>query len=193
MFKQLQMYLNKLLKLKYNFNPVLQNRIVLYFFFIVALIDMVYFLNIRDFYSFATLFLVGFLTTFFSKNMIVVLFTALLVTHVLKYGKSSYEGLDNMDNDNDDAESESPKKKDKELVGDSDSSGEEKIEYGELKKDFTDFQGVQNKILSGLREIDPLLQKAEDFIKKFEGYKNQQTQDALQNRNYEGLTDKPKK
>ena len=88
MFKQLQMYLNKLLKLKYNFNPVLQNRIVLYFFFIVALFDMVYFLNIRDFYSFATLFLVGFLTTFFSKNMIVVLFTALLVTHVLKYGKS---------------------------------------------------------------------------------------------------------
>ena len=89
--------LNKLLKLKYNFNPILHNRVILYFFFAIALFDLLYFLNNKDMFSFSALILIGILTSFFNKNMTVILFVAIIFTHILKYGRSSFEGLDNMD------------------------------------------------------------------------------------------------
>jgi len=43
--------------------------------------------------------------------------------------------------------------------------------YNELVTDFQDFQAIQQKLLTTMQEIDPLLQKAETFVNKFEGYK----------------------
>ena len=43
--------------------------------------------------------------------------------------------------------------------------------YDELKSDFTEFQSIQKDILNNMKEIDPLLAKAETFINKFEQYK----------------------
>ena len=42
--------------------------------------------------------------------------------------------------------------------------------YDDLQTDFKDFQKIQDSILSGMKEIDPLLTKAETFIEKFEHY-----------------------
>tara|TARA_B100000902_G_C26879086_1_gene701667 strand:- start:350 stop:658 length:309 start_codon:yes stop_codon:yes gene_type:complete len=44
--------------------------------------------------------------------------------------------------------------------------------YEKLKSDFTEFQSIQENILKNMKEIDPLLTKAENFIEKFEQYKS---------------------
>jgi len=196
---------NSLSKMNYNFNPILHNRIVLYFISLLALFDMIYFLNKGDIISFVTFVLIGFLTSFFSKNMIVIFVIALSITHILKYGSSSYvsEGLetmeDNTDKNNTDTVQMDSKKTTKGNVisSTSDSNkgssnkgssnkgssskksstidesfeGKDKIEYSELKKEYKEFQGIQDQIVKNLADIEPALEKAEIFIKKFESYK----------------------
>ena len=74
---------------------LLYNRYVLYFIFLIALTNFLYLGYIRDDRSIAIFVLIGILTSFFNKNMIIVLSSAMIVTNVLKYGCShSYkEGL----------------------------------------------------------------------------------------------------
>jgi len=202
---------NSLSKMNYNFNPILHNRIILYFISILALFDIIYFLNKGDIISFVTFVLVGFLTSFFSKNMIVIFVIAMSITHILKYGNSGYinegfkEGMDNEDENDtnvttsknssssdsssdkpssssdklsssdkpssssDKLSSSSTKKSSKKI--DETFEGKNNIEYSELKKEYKEFQGIQDKIMKNLSDIEPALQKAEDFIKKFESYK----------------------
>jgi len=171
-----------MLKMKYNLNPILHNRIVLYFIALLALLDMVYFLNANDLISFSTLILVGILASFFSKNMIVILVIALTITHILKYGNAAYvsEGMENQE-EGEDAEEEgeddnkegyevkkgSTEKKSKGKSGD-------KIEYADLKTEYEDFEGIQGQIMDSMKKLDPLLQRAEGFIEKFEAYKKQE-------------------
>ena len=38
--------------------------------------------------------------------------------------------------------------------------------------DFQEFQRVQQDLLDTMKQIDPLLAKAEGFVNKFEGYKD---------------------
>jgi len=188
---------NKKFTKNMNFNSVLHNRIVLYVFVFMAVVDLMFFASISDIRSFFTLIIVGFLTSFFSKNMIVILFIALTLTHILKYGTNVSEGLENKGDDNimdnsgnimdnsgnimdnsgnimdnsgnimdkkDEAMTQfEPEKKNKK---------NNSISIDSLKNDFQDFQSVQEKILTGMKEIDPLLTRAEQFIEKFEHYKN---------------------
>jgi len=195
-----------LVKITYNFNPILHNRIVLYFISLLALFDMIYFLNKGDITSFVTFVLIGFLTSFFSKNMIVIFVIALSITHILKYGSSSYvsEGLETMEDntikdnnmkDNtskDEITDNIPMDSKKSTKGNVISStshsnsdltnnlpkktnesfeGKDKIEYSELKKEYKEFQVIQDEIVKNLADIEPALEKAEQFIKKFESYK----------------------
>jgi len=88
-------FLNKNIKLNNNYSSILQNRIVLYVLCFMAIIDVIYFSMTNDIRSLITLLIVGLLTTFFNKNMIVVLVLALTVTHVLKYGTNVNEGMTN--------------------------------------------------------------------------------------------------
>ena len=93
-------FFNKIIKTKGSFGNVgnvLHNRFVLYFFVFITIIDLMYFANSGDIRSLLTILIVGFLTSFFSKNMIVILFTALVFTHILKYGTNVSEGLENED------------------------------------------------------------------------------------------------
>jgi len=100
------MSFKRILKSNYNYNPILNNRFILYFICFLALVDILYLLNIGDIKSFLVFISTGLLTTFFNKNMIVVLVIALCITHIYKYGSSAYsnkkvlnyhEGLENMD------------------------------------------------------------------------------------------------
>jgi hypothetical protein len=45
-----------------------------------------------------------------------------------------------------------------------------KMLYDNLQGDFKDFQKIQDSILKTMKDIDPLLAKAESFITKFEEY-----------------------
>jgi len=155
-------FLDKIMKYTYNFSPILHNRIVLYFLSILAIADIIYFTSVNDVRSLIILVLVGILTSFFSKNMIVILVLALSVTHILKYGvDNTYEGMkegkdDGKDNE-DDTENTGTDKKTKPT---------KKEMMTELKK----YEGVQGEIADSMKKITPLLDKTEKFIEKFEAY-----------------------
>jgi len=70
------------------------NRYLLYFVFAIALGNVVQFMTQQDHLSLVIMVVVGLLTSFFSKNMVVILCIALVVTNILKYGtKLRVEGF----------------------------------------------------------------------------------------------------
>ena len=70
-----------------DFNPLLKSRLVLYFLFLISLANLYTFVSSGNAIYAAVFVLVGFLTTFFSKNMIVIMMVALAVSNVFLYGK----------------------------------------------------------------------------------------------------------
>jgi len=92
---------DKLLKMKYNFNPILHNQVVLYLFLFMTVVQIVIFVGNNDITSIVLMCLVGILASFFSKNMIVILCIALTVTNLLKQGlkKIGYEGFEDKKDD----------------------------------------------------------------------------------------------
>jgi hypothetical protein len=58
----------------------------LYFISFLAIVDFIYLCGVSDWVSVIVFASVGFLVTFFNKNMIVVFSIAMVVTHLLKYG-----------------------------------------------------------------------------------------------------------
>jgi len=84
------MKLNSLQKkiLYSNYNKILHNRFILYLVLFICLANLLA-LAVSGSYSFIIIFiLVGYLTIYFSKNMMVILIIALAVTNILKYGTS---------------------------------------------------------------------------------------------------------
>jgi uncharacterized protein YlxW (UPF0749 family) len=65
---------------------ILSNRYVLYFILFVSLADLLILSVEQDFISIFIFILIGYLTFFFSKNMIVILSIPLIMTNILKYG-----------------------------------------------------------------------------------------------------------
>lgn len=65
---------------------ILHNRFVLYFVLFLALADLLFLAMGREFMSVAVFILSGFVTSFFSKNMMVIMCIALVITNILKYG-----------------------------------------------------------------------------------------------------------
>jgi len=82
-------------KLQNKNHAILHNIYILYFVFVIAFGDFLYLVYSGDFYSASIFVLVGFLTYFFSKNMIVILFIALAITNIIKCGRCSEEGFEN--------------------------------------------------------------------------------------------------
>jgi uncharacterized protein YlxW (UPF0749 family) len=70
---------------KNNIN-ILSNRFVLYFILFVSLADLLILSLEQDFISIFIFILIGYLTFFFSKNMIVILSIPLITTNIIKYG-----------------------------------------------------------------------------------------------------------
>ena len=140
--------------------------------------------------------------SFFSKNMIVILFVAIALSNLIKFAlHRRYEGLDNMKKKEnmedmeeqqditeeealDDLEAsfkdvidEDAKKIEKQQEKEAaDAEVEEKKAlYNDLKNDMVEFEELQRNIMNNMKEIDPLLTKAETFVEKFEGYKKKLT------------------
>jgi hypothetical protein len=174
------------MKLKYNFNPLLHNRIILYLFFAIALVDLVYFLNIGDMYSFSVLILVGMLTSFFNKNMTVILFVAVIFTHLLKYGRSSFsEGMEGMDKEESEDKEEPASDKKKSPTIDKKSaaslkdfsknieqiiSQDDDAEKNELIDKLPEIKETRDKIVNHVKDMQPLLEKFQGYIEKFNNY-----------------------
>ena len=171
---------------------LLHNRGVLYALCVIALVQIVMYGNVKDFNSIITLLIIGFLVSFFSKNMIIILGVAIFATYIINYvpSRTISEGAENMKESDESKKESAESKKDgadkttkpsvvdigKELAGSTEkaiapTSAEKKKQlYDNLQGDFKDFQKIQDSILKTMKDIDPLLAKAESFIEKFEQY-----------------------
>jgi hypothetical protein len=92
---------------------LLYNRFVLYAVFLIAFLDFLYLGMIRDMNSVAVFILITLLTTFFSKNMIIVLSTAVILTNVLKIRMNVMEGFEEKEEEGKEEKEEKDKKKGK--------------------------------------------------------------------------------
>ena len=108
---------------------VLNDKNVLYIVFILAILNILGYLLAKNTEAIAFFLIVGFLTTYFSKNMIVVLLVAMVSTSIftstrMSFGKlgMSKEGMENKDgkSDDDDKKSDIDIDKDKDATSDKD-------------------------------------------------------------------------
>ena len=65
---------------------LLHNKFVLYFIFIIVICNIFQFMMQKEFLVCTIFVLTGVLTSFFSKNMIVIMLVSLIVANVFKYG-----------------------------------------------------------------------------------------------------------
>ena len=72
----------------------LTNKWILYVVLFSAIFDVFNFYQKEDIYAVAIFFIVGFLVSFFSKNMVVILIVAIVMTHLIRYGKNLSEGFE---------------------------------------------------------------------------------------------------
>lgn len=78
---------------------LLHSRFVLYIVFIIAVSNLFHFIFSNDFMSCTVFIVAGLLTSFFSKNMVVIMVIAIVVTHVIRIGNNSIDGFENKKND----------------------------------------------------------------------------------------------
>ena len=156
-----------------NMSVVLNNVFLLYFILILALSNLFYLVSSSN-YMFASIFIItGFLTSFFSKNMIVILCIALTITNVLQFGKNasagssefassefaSSEGFAGDEKDDDDT----PKKKNKkyETVDTKDNNPN----LDNITSDYKELLGLQDKITDNMSNLNNSLTKSENILK----------------------------
>jgi len=140
----------KLIK-SFNMKSLLHNKYVLYLIVLASVLNILLLPNGKDFNSVVIFIIVGFLTSFFSKNMIVILLIALLFTHGIKYGNKVIrkEGLEGLEGEESKEGDEGEESKEGEEKGDP-KEGDEKVES--KKKDVLgddQLQALIDKSVSG--------------------------------------------
>ena len=161
-------------------NSILYNRWVLYFVFIVSLFQLYTFSVAGKLQNIAVFLLVAFLTSFFSKNMTVIMVIALVFTELLNAGfkNSRFEG---MTEGAEDKTAEEPKPEtvkppteeqpdEKKQEGSKEKDKTEKPTPEDLKKVQTELQENQAKIIQGFQEIEPFMEKAEHLVGQMNKY-----------------------
>ena len=81
--------------LKLNYGSLLHNCYVMYFVLFLAVADLLVLSVAREYVFILIFVLVAYLTSFFSKNMMVILVVAIVATNVLRSGSKFSEGLEN--------------------------------------------------------------------------------------------------
>ena len=149
---------------KTNINPnvFLNNIFILYFIFIIAVGNLFYLL-LENNIMFITIFiLIGLLTSFFNKNMIVILTTTVAFTNILKCGIGirHTEGLENDKEEKDEKFKEESNGKDG-MVSKSDDLDNNKVDNNKVviknggeSKSKSDDSRKQNQIIMDLANLD---------------------------------------
>lgn len=85
---------------------VLTNKWILYAVLFISIVDLFNFYSKGDTIAIAIFFVAGFLTTYFSKNMLVILIIAIAITHIARFGSNAtsnanFEGMETEEDDED--------------------------------------------------------------------------------------------
>lgn len=164
-----------------NMDSILYNRFVLYFVFAISLYQLFIFSSKQDYIPAITFILVGFTTSFFSRNMLVILTVALVIMNLLKFGaKGQMEGFESTDDMSlrkmlstlSDKLETKPEKKN----GNSEKSDATKITtMNEMKDGYKDLVKIKDDIADGLIKAIKGLDEAETKVTKLkETLKNAQ-------------------
>lgn len=148
-----------------NNNAIIHNKYILYIILFIALVDLHFLTVSGDFVSISIFILIAFLTTFFSKNMLVILFIAVTVTNILKYGskirqegfEEGAKGKEGIDNDEKEALTEDDYKNMKYTNDDPDNEDEKKEDEDENKE-------KQTKNKRGVIKPSEIAKKLKDII-----------------------------
>ena len=122
---------------------MLTNKWVLIFIFIVGFYDVIHFYQRGNIIAFAIFFIVGFLTSFFSKNMIVIIVMSIAVSHLVAYGNKMSEGLKGKTDEEEEEEEE-----DMEVEEEVDMEVEEEVEDQEEVDSFVNVKDTTDAIKS---------------------------------------------
>ena len=171
-------------------NGLLHNKIVLYVVFAIAMFNLLH-ESVRQDYLYCALFiLIGFITSFFNKNMIVILviamaFATILRSIVSRTGAEGFqEGADEDEESKKTAAADESKEKDaaekkdkKEPVVDGKitvdkkdsgctvaSSSTKAAMIESMKRDAVELMSVQNQIINGFQTIEPAMDRAEALV-----------------------------
>jgi hypothetical protein len=175
--------LKSLRRFNLNLNPLLQNRLVLYFLLFIAIVDLFYSMQTSNFTAVFIFLVVGFVTSMFSRNMIVVLSIALVGSHLIRFGTKISEGLENKDEEGADKKNAKKTKEDAEekdeeeelLEGIEEKADREKLKdlitnREKVNEDFSKMSGTADKIVNSLKELQPLITQTETFVEKYSDY-----------------------
>lgn len=95
-------------------DTLVRDKNVLYVIFFLAVFNVLGYLTVSNFDAVIMFLVVGFLTTYFSKNMIVVLLVSMIVTNIfVAHKKVRREGMENKDDDKKETEETEDDKKEK--------------------------------------------------------------------------------
>lgn len=89
--------------------PLLQNRIVLYVAYFIAFTNALAYLSVQNYRALAFFVLVGLVTSYFSKNMIVISIASVVLTNLV-YAKNTIEGMTGKNEETADEEEEEEEK-----------------------------------------------------------------------------------
>lgn len=183
MAKSLSKSFSKSIKSNGDFKKIshdmLHNRLVLYFIFIVAVGNLFHFVFSNDLMSVGVFIASGLLTSFFSKNMVVIMVVAMVVANVVRFSFLGREGFGNgkekwetameemfsdamneafeeeekkKKNDNEEDEEEEEEEEDEE---EEDEEGNEKF-TGRFERFNTNVQSTLNKLKKAKKNIKKL-------------------------------------
>jgi hypothetical protein len=181
------MNLKSLRKFNMDFRPVLKNTSVLYAIALISCLDIMYMFQINKFNAIVVFILAAFVTSFFSKNMMVILFFALVLSHIYRFGANVSEGMENKGDDEENKEgkeegevsstkSSNGSKNIDDVVDDmiNNMSDEEKKEIvnkkDEITQDFAEVSKLQETMVNNVKSLEPLLNRAEKFMNKYGKY-----------------------
>ena len=172
----------------------LTNKWMLYLVLFSAIFDIFYFYKRNDMQAILIFLVIGFLVSFFSKNMVVILILAIALTHLIRFGKQATEGFENDDeekpegyeDDEDKAEGyEEDEDKAEGFEEDEDKDGFEEKEdedFSSIDKTASDVKNMegmnagnidettqklldtQKQLMTNMEGLKPMLEKAQVFL-----------------------------
>jgi hypothetical protein len=169
--------MSNLTKLLYS--PFLQNKFVLYGGLVLLLLAIIRFLANNNFNAILLMALIGVLTTYFSKNMIIVLLTPLVSVLLIELmrGHMVMEGLENKE-DNSSSEPESDADKEETAEGGSSETDKSASEGGAAKPTK---EGQTGQVTAADKAVKPVkADKADKAVKAAPATKDKDKKDTVE-------------
>ena len=122
-----------------NPGKILYNRFVMYLILVLAIADLLFLAVGGELMLVATFLIVGFVTSFFSKNMIVIMTIAMVIVNIIRFGTGQkFEGLENEKPSEEEAKKKEEEAKKKEEETKKKEEDEKKKEEDAKKKEEKD-------------------------------------------------------